>query len=132
MSEGETENLLNEAFHALEDNYVPALKKLISAIESTEDDFLEPQGVWNQPNGDEYYLHSLKKYTTTDMKPEEIHALGLSEVKRIRDLMITNLKSLGYEDELVEMMEKRLTDIFHEKDLPATSPDIRSGVVHNL
>jgi len=36
------------------------------------------------PNGEQYYANRAKHYTTTDMSPEDIHALGLKEVQRIR------------------------------------------------
>ncbi|APE04394.1 MAG: DUF885 domain-containing protein [Alteromonas sp.] len=39
------------------------------------------------PNGVEYYANRAKHYTTTDMTPQEIHELGLSEVARIRAQM---------------------------------------------
>ncbi|MBA3834615.1 MAG: DUF885 domain-containing protein [Sphingomonas sp.] len=36
------------------------------------------------PQGKEYYSYLIRNYTTTDMTAEQIHALGLSEVARIR------------------------------------------------
>ncbi len=40
------------------------------------------------PDGTEFYNFQLESYTTTDMNSEDIHALGLSEVKRIRTEML--------------------------------------------
>ncbi len=40
------------------------------------------------PDGKAWYAHALKVQTTTDRTPEEIHALGLSEVRRIRAEML--------------------------------------------
>ena len=41
-------------------------------------------GLWRLPGGREAYLAGLKHYTTTDLTPEEIHAIGLAEVARLR------------------------------------------------
>ena len=43
-----------------------------------------------------YYRYAIHHYTTTDMTPEEIHTLGLSEVARVRGEMQTILDDLGY------------------------------------
>ena len=47
-------------------------------------------GIQREPNGDAFYAHQIKKYTTTNMTAEEIHVLGLSEVARIRAEMEKN------------------------------------------
>lgn len=41
-------------------------------------------GISETPNGEEYYAYQVRSYTTTDMTPDQIHQLGLSEVARIR------------------------------------------------
>ena len=48
------------------------------------------------PNGKEYYAAKLRQYTTTDMTPEEIHALGLKEVARIDADMKATMKEAGW------------------------------------
>ncbi len=53
-------------------------------------------GVWQMPNGDEYYAYLLRNYTTTNLTPEEIHNIGLKEVEKIRLQMRTILDDLGY------------------------------------
>lgn len=47
--------------------------------------------------GAQYYQSEIEYYTTTSMNAEEIHALGLSEVKRIRAEMKTIMKKVGFE-----------------------------------
>ncbi|MGI8705964.1 MAG: DUF885 domain-containing protein [Sphingomicrobium sp.] len=37
-----------------------------------------------QPQGDAYYNYRIRQMTTTDLSPDEIHNIGLAEVKRIR------------------------------------------------
>ena len=48
-------------------------------------------GVLATPRGDEYYAYRVKSFTTTDMTPDQIHELGLSEVARIRAEMELSL-----------------------------------------
>ncbi len=40
-------------------------------------------GVWRLPRGAEYYADSVKSATTTNMTPDEVHALGLEQVAEI-------------------------------------------------
>lgn len=39
-------------------------------------------GVWSIPDGDAYYSFCIKRNTTLDMTADEIHQVGLDEVKR--------------------------------------------------
>ncbi|WP_298466062.1 DUF885 family protein [uncultured Erythrobacter sp.] len=54
-------------------------------------------GILKTPGGDAYYAHRVKSFTTTDMTPDEIHNLGLSEVARIRAEMVEVAASAGFE-----------------------------------
>ena len=42
-------------------------------------------GVWALPNGDAYYAYMLQRNTTTQLTADQIHALGLQEVKRTEE-----------------------------------------------
>lgn len=64
------------------DDYLPKCRKTV--------------GVSALPQGKEYYVYRVRVETTTDMTPEQIHQLGLSEVKRIRAEMETVAKKAGY------------------------------------
>lgn len=55
-------------------------------------------GVWKLPDGEAYYRHCLKAYTTTDLLPEDVFQVGLKEVDRIKKEMWTILKKEGYSD----------------------------------
>ena len=48
------------------------------------------------PNGAAWYAYNVKVQTTTTRTPAEIHALGLSEVKRIRAQMDSLIRSTGF------------------------------------
>jgi len=55
-------------------------------------------GVWQLENGDAIYRFLVRQTTTTDKTPEQIHAIGLAEVKRIEGDMTTVAKAQGYKD----------------------------------
>lgn len=52
------------------------------------------------PNGEAYYKHMIKLFTTTNMTADEIHQLGLSEVARIRSEMEKVMKEVGFKGNL--------------------------------
>ena len=64
---------LGEMLAWLKETYIPKGLKSISA----KDQYL----------GAEYYAFELKRFTTTDLTPDEIHRIGLDEVARIRGEM---------------------------------------------
>jgi uncharacterized protein (DUF885 family) len=53
-------------------------------------------GVSAQPDGAEYYSFRVRQMTTTDRSADEIHKLGLPEVKRIRSEMEQVAKKAGF------------------------------------
>lgn len=98
LSKNEKENLINEAKNIILNKINPAYKKL--------NDFLKNEylpnsrdsiGIKDIPNGNEYYEYLAKKYTTTNLSPEEIHNIGLIEIKRIRSEMEEIIKEVGWD-----------------------------------
>jgi uncharacterized protein (DUF885 family) len=57
-------------------------------------------GISEIPNGDAYYKHLIKRYTTTDMTANEIHELGLKEVARLTGEMEKVKAQVGYDSDL--------------------------------
>jgi uncharacterized protein (DUF885 family) len=55
-------------------------------------------GSWALPQGDERYAFDVRRQTTTNMTPEEIHQLGLREVARIEAEQLVIAKQLGFND----------------------------------
>jgi uncharacterized protein (DUF885 family) len=53
-------------------------------------------GISSQPRGREYYAYRVREETTTDLTPDEIHAIGLREAARIRDEMDKVAKEAGF------------------------------------
>ncbi|MBI9011499.1 MAG: DUF885 domain-containing protein [Clostridiales bacterium] len=147
LEEDVSEELLESARIAINDNYIPAMKNLVSALNDSLEVSRVTRGVWQVPDGDEYYQHTLKYYTTTDYTPEEIHELGLKEVERIVKELEDMSEELGYNGSVNNMItemkakDKRyksqltidrfqsvmdiayesLPDYFHEEDIPKSN-----------
>ncbi len=62
------------------------------------------------PNGEAFYEYRTRLYTTTQMTPDEIHRLGLNEVKRIRDEMQLVIDELEFEGSFQDFLEFLRTD----------------------
>jgi len=54
--------------------------------------------MWALPNGEALYRFRIRQQTTTNMDPEAIHQLGLSEVARIEADELVIAKKLGFDD----------------------------------
>jgi uncharacterized protein (DUF885 family) len=53
-------------------------------------------GIASAEGGRDYYRWAVSHYTTTDRSPDEIHAIGLAEVARIRAEMQTTMAQAGF------------------------------------
>ena len=62
------------------------------------------------PNGEATYRFLVKRETTTDMSPDEIHQLGVTEVARIRGLMETTIREAGFKGSFAEFLQMLRTD----------------------
>ena len=76
----------------------PAYQELINYFNELYSKANDDDGVWKLPNGDAFYTYMLKQYTTTDLRPEDVHEIGHGEVARIKKEMLDILKNQGYED----------------------------------
>ncbi len=59
----------------------PALDRQISFLKGLQPKAVHDAGVWRLPDGDAYYAASLEASTTTTLKPDEVHQMGLDVVK---------------------------------------------------
>lgn len=94
--------LLVEADEALVKSTGPAYRKLIDHIRLLQRRAPDNHGVWNLPQGAEFYEFELRRHTTTSMDATEIHDLGLAEVERIQAEIRTSMDELGFDGSLQE------------------------------
>ena len=57
-------------------------------------------GYANLPQGEEMYAYYVKLWTTTELSPDSIYSIGLSEVKAIRDEMERVKEKVGFKGDL--------------------------------
>ncbi|MDQ6645941.1 MAG: DUF885 family protein [Pseudomonadota bacterium] len=55
-------------------------------------------GVWSLPNGEAIYRYDVQHSTTTELTPQQIHEIGLAEVKRIEGEMTKIAHAQGFKD----------------------------------
>ena len=55
-------------------------------------------GVWSLPDGDARYEFAVERMTTTTLKPEQIHQMGLKQVADLEAQMLAIAKSQGFSD----------------------------------
>jgi uncharacterized protein (DUF885 family) len=73
----------------------PAIDLQIAELEEQRKFAKDDAGMWAQPNGEDYYRWALKASTTTNMTPDEVHAMGLSELDRLHSEMDTIMRKIG-------------------------------------
>ncbi|MBP6299826.1 MAG: DUF885 domain-containing protein [Arenimonas sp.] len=95
ISTEQQKQLLAETETAIREKVYPAYAKFISYYETLQPKTTGNHGVWALPDGDAYYAYAVKMHTTTDMTPEQVHQLGLSEVARIEAEMDAILRAEG-------------------------------------
>jgi len=94
--------LKEEARKALLEQFKPAYDRLIAwSEEELPKAAVNATGVGStHPNGKAYYEYQLRQMTTTGMTAEEIHALGLKEVERIKGEMTALKDKVGFKGDL--------------------------------
>lgn len=101
FSEEDKKALTESYTKILLEKVIPAYKSLHQFMSS---DYMEAgrtsSGYDAVPNGQAYYAHQIKTYTTTNMTAAEIHQLGLDEVARILSEMEKIKAEVGYTDDL--------------------------------
>ncbi len=70
----------------------------------------EAPGLGLKPGGRDMYAWLVRGYTTTGMTPDEVHALGLQEVARIRTRMDVEMRASGWTGDFAGFLNFLRTD----------------------
>ncbi|MGZ8997312.1 MAG: DUF885 domain-containing protein [Allosphingosinicella sp.] len=88
--------LVTDATSALSGQYRRAIDNMLATLDSIEPMAKGNDGAWSLPHGDAYYAARLRASTTTNLSADEIHRLGLDEVRRIHGEMEKIKKRVGF------------------------------------
>ncbi|MEX2495047.1 MAG: DUF885 domain-containing protein [Woeseia sp.] len=119
IPEREQERLRQAALAVIDQTIVPAYREFSRYFErqylpASRDSI----GASELPDGAQYYEYSTRVYTTTAMTPDEIHDLGLSEVRRIRSEMQLIIDELEFDGAFAEFLHFLRTDAQFYYDNP--------------
>lgn len=84
--------------------YVPAARATIGAS--------------SLPNGQAYYAHRVRSYTTLPLTPREVHETGLAEIRRIRAEMDSVMRATGFTGTFPEFVQMLRTEPRFYVDTP--------------
>ena len=104
---------------AVEQAIKPAQRKLVSFFEHDYLPHARSQlGASSLPDGREWYAFEVRRSTTTDMKPDEVFAVGGQEIARIRGEMESTMRSTNFSGTLPQFIAMLRTEKrFYAPDL---------------
>ena len=108
----ETINRLQQrARIAIRDTVIPAYRKLDNYFANT---YLPASrdtiATSDLPDGKAYYEYLVRRFTTTDMTPDEVHELGLREVAKNKQAMLNIMEEVKFEGSLQDFFTYLRTD----------------------
>ncbi len=119
ISAADQERLQQTAKDIIDESIVPAYRRFSRYF----NDIYLPEsrdsiGASSLPNGEAFYEYRTRVFTTTQMTPDEIHRLGLNEVKRIRGEMQLIIDELEFEGDFADFLHFLRTDPRFYYDTP--------------
>jgi uncharacterized protein (DUF885 family) len=121
LSDDVKKSLAADYAAAINNKLVPQLKKMADFLKN---DYLPASrttsGIGSLPFGKALYASLAKNYTTTEMTPQQIHELGLQEVRRLRNEMEAVKTQVGFKGTIKEFFD----EVRNKKELkPFTKPE---------
>ncbi len=111
ISAAEQTSLRARAMTIIEKKIRPAQIAFIAAVETEVLPVAKPAiGALHLPGGKAYYAHLARFFTTTDLGPDRIHEIGLTEVTRIRQEMAKEIGASGFKGTFAEFLNFLRTD----------------------
>ena len=111
VTPAEAEALRAEARTVITESVIPAYTKLLPFI---RDEYIPKSrttlAAEALPTGKDYYQAKIREFTTLDLKPDQIHAIGLQEVARIDADMQATMKKSGWTGDFPAFLKFLKTD----------------------
>lgn len=105
------DSLTAEAKQVITQEVVPAFQEIKHFFEKDYSPHTrENIGVSSTPNGAAYYKNRIAFYTTLPLTAEEIHQIGLTEVKKIRAAMEAIIAEVGFKGSFADFFTYLRTD----------------------
>jgi uncharacterized protein (DUF885 family) len=105
------QRLTQEGREAITTCVVPAYRKFLEFMEREYVPSARPSiGASALPEGRPFYQHRTRLFTTLDVSPEEVHAIGLKEVARIRAEMEAIVKKVNFQGDFAQFLEHLRND----------------------
>ena len=96
-AEGDTEEFVSQVLAIVSEQIDPALGSLVSFLRGDYTERTYPSvGAAQLPDGDEYYRYAVRRSTTMDVTPEEVHRRGLALVEEIEQEMAALQEQIGF------------------------------------
>src|SRR5262249_35364576 len=128
--ESQREQLRTKAAAIVASEVYPAYRKAIALLESQIADSTDDAGLRRLKGGPEAYTNALRRFTTTDMTPAQIHELGLRQVGTIERQMDEALRRMGRTEGTVK---ERVEKLQEEKRYPnPTSAESREQIMRDI
>ena len=125
ISPADQAKLRADARSAIDQAVVPAYRNLLSFYRGTYvPGTRKTTSAHDLPNGDAYYQAQIRKFTTLDLTPEQIHQIGLQQVSLIQAQMEQTMKDSGFKGTFPEFLHFLKTD----RQFIARNPDDLLGV----
>jgi uncharacterized protein (DUF885 family) len=120
IPEAERARLTKEATDAFQNDSHPAWQKWLAYMQNTYlPKVRSGVGISNMPDGDKAYRILIRRLTTTNATPQEIHRIGEEEVTRIESEMLKIARQTGFQGTVSEFetkLENTPEQHFHSKD----------------
>ena len=111
LSKQKQEELIDKGRKVIMGSVVPSFQSFLSFF---LDDYYPKArktiGAYDLPNGKEFYQYKINHFTTLNLNPEQIHNIGLAEVKRIRVEMENVISEVGFKGSFLEFLDFLRTD----------------------
>jgi uncharacterized protein (DUF885 family) len=111
LSDADKQRLAAAAQQTIKNDVLPAFQRF---REFMQKDYLPASfaqvGAWQVPNGDATYAYLARSRTTTNLTPQQIHEIGLQEVKRIDAEMDKAREQSGFKGTNKEFFQFLRTD----------------------
>ncbi|MGL4542250.1 MAG: DUF885 domain-containing protein, partial [Polymorphobacter sp.] len=111
IAPAEQAQLRAEAVTAINAKVIPAHARLLAFLQN---DYIPnaraPLAAVTLPDGAAFYQSKIAEFTTLDLSPEQIHAIGLAEVAKIRGEMRGVMAQTGFKGDLPAFLDFLRTD----------------------